>query len=350
MSLPGVILGSPESTKVRIAVCCIDFVTKNLTAIDDLNYLNKLKNIENYLISLSKKPDLIIFPEGAGSPGVIALGNRLVTILGTTTVCGTRLDSVSNTVVCDVIGPNGNFSFEKQHLSPYDNELSDVSVYAGKSAGGQFSLNLTTQTGRAVTIFCQIYICYDLHYINMNSSSYVPLIVVPMFHTRWDQAQKFALEIVKKYHSRLILVNKNRSTVIFNKDRKINNDLAFASWLTKKQSMASITWTIFRLFDGICSLWLSHWKARRFFLASSAHGPMNRNDEKNLKGMKLRSDSRSRRIWMNFKECVQVGDYEVGIETTDGHENRFGTGFFYSGFEEHSITDKLDESSVVPLA
>jgi predicted amidohydrolase len=337
--LKGKILNDPESTKVRIAVCCVDFLTKNLTAIEDEAYKRKLRNIENALTKLEHKPDLVVFPEGAGSPEVISLGRRLAKSMGAATVCGTRLDAESNTIVSDVICPDQEYIFEKEHLSPYDTELSDVPVRPGKSSGGQFYVRAKKKSGASVQIVCQLYICYDLHYWRLTSGAYVPLVVVPMFHPRWDMAQRYAVEIVKKNSSRVFLVNKNRSTLALGNSRIVGRDLSVAMCLSGNKILKQMCWTIFCFVDQFVSRFFSHWAPRKFFLASSAHGPMNRNDENKLRSIKdLSASARSRRIWMNFRERIVIGDYEVGIEATDGHENRFDTGFFYTGFLEVDFT------------
>lgn len=329
----------PRSAKIKVAVVHFDFRIKDLSAIDDIFYKLKIRKIEKALASETKKPDLIIFPEGSCSPYLIKKAKFWAAKWSSSTICGTRLDPKTHTVKASIITPNGNAEFEKRDLSPYDIHYSSIIPKRGLTAGGNFEVQINDQDSMPYVVKISVLICYDLR-----NSQYWPksafgsdvtennachLLVVPMFDKKIIEPRKIAKTLASPGRSiRTLLVNKAFFNVQLAKNRlkprlhKMANLLSFVPFTFLRKILIYFSPRIRNVIT----------------LISSGHGPLNTRDEKFLKEqLGLESNFKQKMIWEKSSEGVLMGDYEVGVPFTEDHRDDSNAGFNYSGFSWMNI-------------
>jgi predicted amidohydrolase len=313
------VLKGPVSAKIRIAACHIDFVFDRVSPVITPTFIRKLEWLNHHFSGLATKPDLIIFPEGCAAAPLIEFAHGWATS-GMTTIAGTRL-SARKTIEAVVVGPSGEQTLEKHHLSPYDQELGDPIPRRGEM-GGLIRINIKDQQGDPFEARVALLICYDFHYFEEWWGRFAEkphIAAVPMFDTKASGARDAAYQLAKRQDLRSILVNKPTVGIQLDRNRAIPNKWKWATLAGRSP----------RLFSVLLRL---PYIGGKFRLGSSAHGPMNTSDARHLReAPNLDAIPDKLVIWQRQDEAVVVGDYEIGLPANAGHEGADGVGFKYSG-------------------
>lgn len=314
------------SAKVRIAAFHVDFNISQGVAVEDDFLDNRIVAIEKILSEMkTNKPDIIVFPEFFACSKVLAKATVWANLYNSVVVCGSYFDSRDNTLKGAIASPNGNATFYKKYLSPFDPMLIDHMVLPGPQSGYDFQINAQ---GKAISV--KVLICYDFYreYSSIRWED-TQLVISPMFDTNWREALQKADELADGA-VRTVLVNKGVCTM----PEVIKNILPTKfKWINK----IARTWlmTILKFFRPDIY--------DRIILSSSAHGPTNHDDITNLNGIENlnRAVHDKKKIWQMRKETAVVGTYELGLDTTTGKRNRHGSGYNYEAFQIYKIKEYL---------
>jgi len=314
------------SAKVRIAAFHIDFNISQGVATDDSFLEKRITAIDKILLEMkNNKPDIIIFPEFFANSKIISRASRWATDYNSVVICGSYFDSLDNTLKGAIVSPNGNDTFYKKHLSPYDPMLIDHKVVSGPRSGYDFSIQIQ---GKAISV--KVLICYDFYreYSSVRWED-TQLVIAPMFDTNWKEAIQKANELADEA-VRTVLVNKSICTT----PSVLKNLLpSHFKWLNK----IARTWLIHllrffnrRIYD-------------RIILSSSAHGPTNHDDLTSLNGLSdlNRKKDDKKKIWQMRSESAIIATYELGLDITTGKRNRHSSGYNYEAFQIYKIKDYL---------
>jgi hypothetical protein len=273
----GAVLRVPPSAKLTVAACHVDFAALGLGA-DAASMISSLAKIDRIFASAQRAPQLVVFPEGADCGALRAQAALWAQQYQATTICGTG--QVGNRVGGVVVRPNGpDVEFFKHNLSPYDATASQGRLVQNDAAGIELEMTCTTSSGAELVVNVRVLICYDFrfHYLDAGDFNSTQVVVVPMHDRKYDEPEKYASTLARRHYTRTFLVNKSTGG-----------------------------------------------------LASSAYGPLAQPfaDRLSASGCK-EVCSKSARLWRVSGEGVTIGDYEVGQPLAHGHDNAYGSGFFY---------------------
>ncbi len=308
------------SAKIRVAACHFEFTMDNCGPVVDTAYLNRIHFVERFLLTTSRQPHLIVFPEAFASDELI---NRAKSWAkrGIATVCGTRLEPSSQTINAVIVTPKSIIYAPKINLSPYDAELAGVRPRCGDSDLAMFSVDVADHTGSPFSVGVGVLVCMDFRFVaeTMANTMPVSLVVVPMFEDRVQEPFNIARNLAKRHFVRTILVNKASFRIRLPQDRRTTRLFRLADWLSREQFFPRLLGAVARFF-------------RMGMLPSAAFGPMNANDRQHLKSIGLKPNAQALRIWTHKKEAIVCGDYEVGVHSAPGNDSVLGAGYFYSSF------------------
>jgi hypothetical protein len=264
----------------------MDYQVVNLSAIETPAYKNKIGRVERILADLPRRPHLLSFSECCASDFLINSATGWATRWGIVTICGTRFNPVTSRIESTVIYPGGQVIAQKYHLSPFDQSNCSTAILQGAAPGATLTLDVNGVDGKQYPVGVGVLICYDFRFLYQDDRfanwNAVRLLVVPMWDRKYQEPQAKAGELARRYWTRCLLVNK-------------------AELRTNKR------------------------------LPSTGHGPFNDTDLRMLRGLGVRK--KNHRLWERREEGLLIGDYEVGIPVTLGHESAYGASFNYEQFE-----------------
>lgn len=281
----------PESVKIKIACCKMDYKIMDLKVVVDKSFINKLSKINKWITKQENKPHIVIFPEGCGCDKIYSYARSWAKKYKITIVCGTSVNT-NKIITSKIIYPKDNGyseeEVEKLRPSPYDSIL-----YGDTINNGKYNKIFTVNLPDNKSFKMKVLICYDFRFVDEIPKSFndAQLLIVPMLDRAYEEAESIAYDIAKKYLFRIILLNKPTTNNIKIRTKKFNG---------KKK------------------------------LFSCAVAPMNPSEIEYLKRSKIVGfDAKTYKIWRINKESIISGDYEIKQYASYGHYSAYGAGYFY---------------------
>jgi len=279
-------LAPPVSIKLRTAVCHMDFDVKDLSAVETAAYKRKIQRVDKILSKPSGRPRLLCFPECCASDFLISAAARWANRWGIVTICGTRFNPATARIESPIVYPGGRTAAQKYHVSPLDRSNCSAAIVRGAAPGATIDLDAEGVDGKPYRVGIGVLICFDFRFFYQDGRfanwNAVRLLVVPMWDGKFKEPQSYAGVLARRYWTRCLLVNK----------------------ATPHDSKS---------------------------LPSTGHGPFNASDFRMISTLGARK--KNSQLWKLEKEGLLVGDYEVGINVTQGHESAYGAGFNYENFK-----------------
>lgn len=314
-----------KSISIRIAANHLVFRHHQLSAVVDEPYKNKIGEVFKVLEAHGKKtrfPHVVVFPEMSGSEFLESVALEWVGKHGGLVVCGTRFDDKKQRVVSGLALNNSVIYVEKQKPSPYDNAAEGITVLPGRPVNSIITLPVPYPNNELRYVRVKVMICYDLRFphlfmmgggnIFLDQDGY-QLVIVPMFDVAYKEPFDLARGYARRYSLRMLL---------------LNNPFQYPD-----NANSTISRVVNRFFHefGKRLNFLKPYTS----LESAFFGPTNKSDAAELakKRRGLIHQFIDSIVWRKTSEGIVVGDYEVGVAETAGHDNGFDTGFFYRNIE-----------------
>lgn len=292
----------------------MDFEVADLSAIPTPPYQAKIERVEKILSGLSRKPHLLSFSECCASDFLIQRAATWAANWDVVTICGTRFNPATSRIEAVIIHRSGLVTAEKQRLSPYDQPNCSATIHAGSTPGRTFSLPVIGADGEYHDVGIGVLVCYDFRYQYQNPAfarwGSVQMIVVPMWDRKFTEPQDKAGELARRYWTRCLLVSKAEP-----RDNLVGRHFPRLAKLLRRSPSTE---------------WLAGGR-----LPSTGHGQFNVSDLTMLH--KFGPNKKNCQLWKQVSEGFLIGDYEVGVPVTPGHDNAYGTGFNYIDFQRFAF-------------